>query len=58
MKKVYVFTKRNGQGYLGKSGDWVEDLAHPKIVAALVAARETQAKADYDGMSDFIKNGS
>ena len=27
MKKVYVFTKRNGQGYLGKSGDWVEDLA-------------------------------
>ena len=27
MKKVYVFTKRNGQGYLGKTGEWVEDLA-------------------------------
>lgn len=38
MKKVYVFTKRDGQGYLGKTGEWVEDLAQARRFEGVDAA--------------------
>ena len=34
------------------------DLAHPEIIAAIMAERQTAEHAKYEAMSDFAKGGS